>query len=128
MSLKNLTPKEKEEMILKHGIAFLSLIYLKGHIMLYAGEVNGKPLVMHNVWGVRTMENGTEGRNIIGKAIISDLYVGANQPNVPEEGLLINRIEGITIKPADTKSNNLTHKYPSIKTIKDNKVSVEFSE
>ena len=121
-SLKNLTPKEKEEMILKHGIAFLSLIYLKGHIMLYAGEVNGKPLVMHNVWGVRTMENGAEGRNIIGKAIISDLYVGANQPNVPQEGLLINRVEGITIKPTDTKSHNLTHKYPSIKTIKDNTV------
>lgn len=69
---------------------------------------------MHNVWGVRTMENGAEGRNIIGKAIISDLYVGANQPNVPKEGLLINRVEGITIKPTDTKSHNLIHKYPSI--------------
>lgn len=122
MSLKDLTPKEKEAMILKHGIAFLSLIYLKGHIMLYAGEFEGKPLVMHNIWGVRTMDEGNEGRNIIGKAVITDLYVGANQANVPESGLLINRIEGITIKPANTKNNNLTHKYPSIKHIKDNTV------
>lgn len=122
VSLKDLTPKEKEAMILKNGIAFLSLIYLKGHIMLYAGEFEGKPLVMHNVWGVRTMEDGKEGRNIIGKAVITDLYVGANQPNVPEQGLLINRVEGITIKPANPKSNNLIQKYPSIKNIKDNTV------
>ena len=122
VSLKDLTHKEKEAMILKNGIAFLSLIYLKGHIMLYAGEFEGKPLVMHNVWGVRTMEDGKEGRNVIGKAVITDLYVGENQPNVPESGLLISRVEGITIKPANPKSNNLTYKYPSIKTIKDNTV------
>ncbi len=122
VSLKDLTPKEKEAMILKNGIAFLSLIYLKGHIMLYAGEYEGKALVMQNIWGVRTMEDGKEGRNVIGKAIISDLYVGANQPNVPEQGLLINRVEGITIKPANPKSNNLVQKYPSVKVIKDNTV------
>ncbi|WP_333804402.1 SH3 domain-containing protein [Sulfurospirillum sp.] len=122
ISMKDLTPKEKEAMILKHGIAFLSLIYLKGHIMLYAGEFEGKPLVMHNVWGVRTMEEGKEGRNIIGKAVVTDLYVGANQPNVPEAGLLINRVEGIMVKPANTKSNNFTQKYPSVKSVHDNTV------
>ncbi|AHJ13284.1 SH3 domain-containing protein [Sulfurospirillum multivorans] len=122
VSLKDLTPKEKEAMILKNGIAFLSLIYLKGHIMLYAGEFEGKALVMQNIWGVRTMEDGKEGRNVIGKAIVSDLYVGANQENVPEKGLLINRVEGIMIKPANSKSNNLVSKYPSVKTIKDNTV------
>ena len=122
VSLKDLTPKEKEAMILKNGIAFLSLIYLKGHIMLYAGEFEGKALVMQNIWGVRTMEDGKEGRNVIGKAIVSDLYVGANQENVPEKGLLINRVEGIMIKPANPKSNNLVSKYPSVKTIKDNTV------
>jgi len=120
VSLKDLTPKEKEAMILKNGIAFLSLIYLKGHIILYAGEFEGKALIMQNIWGVRTMEDGKEGRNVIGKAIISDLYVGANQPNVPENGLLINRVEGIMVKPANPKSNNLVSKYPSVKTIKDN--------
>jgi len=122
ISMKDLTPKEKEAMILKHGIAFLSLIYLKGHIMLYAGEFEGKPMVMQNIWGVRTMEDGKEGRNVIGKAVITDLYVGANQPNVPEKGLLINRVEGILVQPANTKSNNIALKYPSIKAIRDNTV------
>ncbi|NCD12014.1 MAG: hypothetical protein EOL93_05645 [Epsilonproteobacteria bacterium] len=122
ISLKDLSPKEKEAMILKHGIAFLSLIYLKGHIMLYAGEAQEKPLVMHNVWGVKTLENGKEGRDIIGKAVITDLYVGANQPNVPEASLLINRVEGILVKPTYATRNNLVSKYPSVKTINDNSV------
>lgn len=122
ISLKDLSPQEKEAMILKHGIAFLSLIYLKGHIMLYAGEIDHKPVVMQNIWGVRTVENGMEGRNVIGKAIISDLHVGEGLPNVPENGLLISRVEGILVKPANTKSNNLVSKYPSVKSIHDNTV------
>ena len=123
ISLKNLNNKEKEEMILKHGIAFLSLIYLKGHIMLYAGEIDGKPLVMHNIWGLRTMEDGKEGRNLIGKAILSDLYIGNNQPNIPQEALLISRIEAILPQPSSaTTKHNLIYKYPSIQAIEDNKV------
>ena len=123
ITLKNLTNKEKEEMILKHGIAFLSLIYLKGHIMLYAGEFEGKPLVMHNIWGIRTMEDGKEGRNVIGKAILSDLYIGDNQPNIPKEALLISRVEAILPKPMVEKTkNNLIYKYPSIQSIENNRV------
>lgn len=120
LSLKELSAQEKETMILKNGIAFLSLIYLKGHIMLYAGEQNGHAMVLHNTWGVKTLEEGNEGRNVIGKAIVSDLYVGENQANVPKESLLINRVEGILIKPKESDSNKLILKYPSITALKDN--------
>lgn len=120
INLKDLSKQEKEAMILKNGIAFLSLIYLKGHIMLYAGEFENKAMVMHNTWGVKTMEDGKEGRNVIGKAIISDLHVGENQPNVPTSSLLINRVEAMLIKPANTTTNNFVLKYPSIKSLKDN--------
>lgn len=120
LSLKELTNEEKETMILKHGIAFLSLIYLKGHIMLYAGEFEGKPLVVHNTWGVRTMEDGNEGRNIIGKAIVSDLHVGQNEPNVPKNALLIAKVEGMLVRPKDTPPSNPFLKYPSIKEMRDN--------
>ena len=71
--LKGLTPKEKEEMITQFAIPFLSLIYLPGHIMLYGGELNNKPLVLHNTWGIKTKSH--EGRHIIGKTIFSDLHV-----------------------------------------------------
>ncbi|MDX1808990.1 MAG: SH3 domain-containing protein [Sulfurospirillaceae bacterium] len=99
LSLKGLTPKEKEKEILKNGIPFVSLIYLKGHIMLYIGEKDKKAMVMHDLWGIRTDDGGKEGRYVIGKTIISTLYIGKNLSDVDVNSLLINKIEGIMIKP-----------------------------
>ncbi len=114
--------KEKEDMILKHGIAFLSLIYLKGHIMLYAGEFEGKPMVMHNVWGLKTQTDGKEGRYIIGKAIVSDLFIGENLYNIKKDSLLISRVEGIVIKPnlPQFGLNRFVNAYPDIVDYRDN--------
>jgi cell wall-associated NlpC family hydrolase len=120
LSLKELTNEEKETMILKHGIAFLSLIYLKGHIMLYAGEFEGKPMVVHNTWGVRTMEEGAEGRNVIGKSIVSDLHVGENESNVPKNALLVSKVEGLLIQPKNETATHPFLKYPSIKALREN--------
>ncbi len=122
IDLKNLDLKEKEEMILKNGIAFLSLVYLKGHIMLYAGEFEGKPLVLHNIWGIRTIEQGVEGRNVVGKAVISDLNLGENQPNVQQNSLLANKVETLLVTPSTTPRNHALLKYPSITSVKNNNV------
>ena len=124
ISFESLSNKEKEKMILSKGIAFMSLIYLKGHIMLYAGEFENKAMVMHNIWGIKTYENGQDGRAIIGKSIISDLYLGENQSNVKKEALLLSKTEGLVIKP-DVPTyiyNSLTKAYPSIKKVQNNLV------
>jgi len=122
--LKGLNDKEKEKMIKTHGIAFLSLIYLQGHVMLYAGTVDDKVMVMHNAWGLKTSSFGTEGRHILGKAIISDLYIGENLSKVKKESLLISRAEGLVIKP-DVPSyyiNPLVMAYPDVVAVKNNQV------
>ncbi|MDD3462953.1 MAG: SH3 domain-containing protein [Sulfurospirillaceae bacterium] len=123
ISLKNLSNEEKEAMIVKNAIPFVSLLYLSGHIMLYAGEFDNKAMVVHNTWGVKTLNDGKEGRKIIGKAIVSDLHVGENQPDVPNEALLISRVEGIVVEPSKNSiETRFKDKYPSIKNIKDNSV------
>jgi len=116
--------KEKEDMILKHGIAFLSLIYLNGHIMLYAGEFEGKAMVMHNMWGIKTQKSDKEGRYIIGKSVISDMYLGENLSDVKEESLLISKVEGIVIKPNLPKFgvNRFVTAYPDIIDYGDNMI------
>ena len=124
LSLKGLNDKEKEKMIKTHGIAFLSLIYLQGHIMLYAGTVDDKVMVMHNAWGLKTSSFGTEGRYVLGKSIISDLYIGENLSDLKRESLLISRVEGLVIKP-DMPSyyvNPLVKAYPDIVSVKNNQV------
>ncbi len=114
--------KEKEMLIKTYGIAFLSLIYLKGHVMLYVGTLDDKVMVMHNMWGIKTHTNGKTGRYVIGKAVISDLYIGENLDNVKEKSLLISRVEGIVIKPNLPKFgvNRFITAYPDIIDYGDN--------
>lgn len=99
ISFENLSDKEKEKMIIRDGIAFQSLIYLRGHIMLYVGSYHERAMVMHNLWGLKTQDGGVDGRYIIGKSIISDLYIGKNLKNIKEGTLLISRVKGMVIKP-----------------------------
>lgn len=98
IDLSKMEAKDKEQYIIKHGKAFETIIYLKGHVMLYIGHKKDKVYVMHNIWGIRT-KNKTgknQGRKIIGKTIISTLYLGQGLENVYEEALLINKVKGIS--------------------------------
>ncbi|MGO9139309.1 MAG: NlpC/P60 family N-terminal domain-containing protein [Syntrophales bacterium] len=77
IDLQKLSPQEKEAMILKRGIPYLTLIWRRGHIMLYIGSYQGSVLVFHNMWGVRTKDFlGRETRRIVGHAAITTLHPG----------------------------------------------------
>ncbi|WP_404317666.1 SH3 domain-containing protein [Malaciobacter canalis] len=96
--IKNFTNKKKKEFILKNAKAFKSLIYLKGHIMLYIGNIKDEPLVMHNVWGVKTrVFLNKKGRNIIGKNIISSLEFGKELETYDDTNTVLDKIEGIIV-------------------------------
>ena len=78
IDLQKLSPEEKELMILKRGIPYLTLIWRRGHIMLYIGSYQGKALIFHNLWGIRTRDLlGREGRRIVGHAAITTLNPGS---------------------------------------------------
>ncbi len=97
-SLEKLSNKQKKEFILKYAKPFKTLVYLYGHIMLYIGEKNKEPLVMHNVWGVKTrVFFNTKGRNIIGKNVITTLEFGKELQNYDDTKNTLDRIEGIII-------------------------------
>jgi len=99
IDLQNLTPEQKEKIILEQGIPYLSLLWRKGHVMLYIGEENGHALIFHNLWGLKTIDFcGHEGRKIIGKAVITTLSPGAELYYlVPQENLLMNTIAGMSV-------------------------------
>ena len=94
IELSQYDPREKEEMIFENGVPFRTLLFFPGHIMLYIGEKMGKAYVMHNMWGIRTAENG---RIIIGRAVITNLYLGKGLPGVDCSALLINKITSMNI-------------------------------
>lgn len=82
VDLRNLSLQEKELMVIKFGVPYLTLLYKKGHIMLYVGHHQGKILVFHNMWGVVTRDMlGKKGKKIVGHAAITTLYPGREYLN-----------------------------------------------
>ncbi|WP_201354072.1 SH3 domain-containing C40 family peptidase [Hydrogenimonas urashimensis] len=94
IDLSNHSTASKERVIVEKGVPFRTLLYLPGHIMLYVGHKNGRAYVMHNLWGIRTKGNG---RYIIGRAVVTDLYLGKNLLNADTGALLIKRIVSMNI-------------------------------
>ncbi|MBL3518934.1 SH3 domain-containing protein [Arcobacter lanthieri] len=98
LDISNLTLEEKKEFIKQNGIPFSTLVYLKGHIMLYIGIKNNEPLVVHNIWSVRMKDkDNKEFRHIIGKAIITTLEPAKEIEGFIEDSNILKRVLGITI-------------------------------
>jgi len=77
IDLEKLSPAEKEMMIIQYGVPYATLIWRKGHIMLYMGAYEGKALIFHNMWGISTLDlRGRRGRRIVGQAVITTLRPG----------------------------------------------------
>ncbi len=98
LDMSNLSNDEKKEFMKKNGVPFSTLVYLKGHIMLYIGVKENEPLVFHNIWSVRLKDtDGKKYRHIIGKATITTLEPGKDIKDFDEDTNILNRIQGIVI-------------------------------
>ncbi len=77
ISLKNLPPAEKEALIVRQGVPWRTLLWTPGHIMLYIGVHQGRPLIFHSFWSVTTRDAaGNKGRVIVGRAAVTTLQPG----------------------------------------------------
>jgi cell wall-associated NlpC family hydrolase len=97
ISFENKSDKEKKQIIRKKAIPFLTLVYLQGHIALYLGTIDNEPIIFHSAWGIKTLENGNEGRHIVGKSIISSLELGKNLPTYYEQKSILRKMKGIVL-------------------------------
>ncbi|RDU64748.1 SH3 domain-containing C40 family peptidase [Helicobacter sp. MIT 14-3879] len=87
--------EEKLAFIKKYAKPFRTIIWLKGHIMLYIGEVNENPIVMHQVWGV----SSNDGSEILSRVSITTLTPALNRidSTIPKAKSLLDRIQAINI-------------------------------
>ena len=93
-SLAGMSADEKLSFIGKNGVAYKTLLYMPGHVMLYVGQVDGKPAVLHDIWGLRTMDGG---RAVIGRTAITSLTIGSDRADIAEDRLLISRISAMSV-------------------------------
>jgi len=94
ISLKGLSPYAKKRRILKYAKPFQSLLYVKGHIVLYVGQKEGEPIIMHNYWGIRK-NNGT--KYITGRSILSTTTPGKELREVRRRSLLLHTFTKLII-------------------------------
>ncbi len=96
ISLAGLSGSEKERLIMEKGVPFLTLVHLKGHIMLYVGSKNGRPLMFHTIWGIGVRDGkGGEYKKIIGKSIVSTLNPGSELDLA--SGSLLERVDSMLV-------------------------------
>ena len=96
--LEGLGDQDKEALILAKAAPFASLLWKPGHIMLYLGSRNGRAVILHDVWGLRTEERGREGRRLIGRVAVTTLTPGTELPELKRpEGLLLHGLRSMVL-------------------------------
>jgi hypothetical protein len=100
-SLVGLTPEVKEQAILRLGQPFLSLVSMPGHIALYLGSYEGRAIIFHSLWGLRTtlprsvFGKQRSGRMIVGKAVVTTTTLGAEKENIATPHSLLDLMTGM---------------------------------
>lgn len=98
ISFNGLSNSQKIALIKEKGIPFQTILYKKGHVLLYIGIYEETVMVMHNIWGIRTVDkNGQKGRVIVGKAVISTLEFGSDVENFDPNTMLLTSLVSMNI-------------------------------
>jgi cell wall-associated NlpC family hydrolase len=83
VSFLGLSAERKEKLIVEKGVPWRTLLWTQGHIMLYIGTSQGKPIIFHNFWKVATLgANGKQGRIVVGRTAITTLFPGRELPRI----------------------------------------------
>lgn len=97
INLEGLSDDEKIALIKDKAVAFQTLLYKRGHIVLYAGLYNDDIVIFHNTWGIKTLKDDSEGRIVIGKSIFSSLELGNYQEHYDESASILKNLKSMNI-------------------------------
>lgn len=95
--MKDMEVQSKERLVLRQGVPFASLVVMRGHVTLFVGKYRGRPVIMHNIWGIRT--NGPKGddRLVIGRNVVTTMTPGAELPNLADGKTIGDRFHTVTV-------------------------------
>ncbi|WP_104748686.1 SH3 domain-containing C40 family peptidase [Helicobacter cetorum] len=97
VDLSAMNATEKERYIIEHASPFATLLYLKGHIMLYLGVHDNRAIVAHSVWSVQTAKYFKTLNHNIGGVVITSLWLAKEHNGMfSKKKLLIDRVLGMS--------------------------------
>jgi hypothetical protein len=82
------TEDGKKEALVSGGIGGLTLLRLKGHIMLYLGHVNREPYAIHATWAYRDVGPDGDRPRVINRVAVTGLRLGEGT----KKGTLLDRV------------------------------------
>ena len=97
INLEKLDDTSKLDKIKKEAVAFETLLYKQGHILLYVGTYNDEVIAFHNVWGIKSIKDDIEGRILIGKPVFSTLELGKHHEDYDESSKILTKIKSMNI-------------------------------
>ena len=100
VELEGLDREARIERIREKGTPFLTLVRKPGHIMLYIGQLDGQPVVLHTIWGLKTVVGDGFGRAVIGRTVITTLTPGEELDNLARpDGVLLMTVQRLSTLP-----------------------------
>ena len=96
IDLNNLTPPQRLQYLMQHGVPLLTLVYIKGHILLYVGTYSNKDgrkfaLSYQEMWGLKPQD--LSYRAVVGQSVFLPLL-----PSYPEDKKLWSQAAFATFK------------------------------
>ncbi len=88
---KDTSSEEKIKILKKQAIGGVTILPMKGHIMLYLGMVEDRPYVIQAVWGYREKSLGKDRIRVINRVAVSDLSLGDGS----KKGSLLKRLSRV---------------------------------
>ncbi len=98
ISLQGMSGREKELTVRSKGVPFASLVTMKGHVVLYVGAYRGRPVILHDIWGVRVDEPaGEDNRLILGRVVLTSMMPGRELPTLTGGKTIVERFHTLTV-------------------------------
>jgi hypothetical protein len=83
----------KREALIREAVAGITLMRLRGHIMLFLGFVNDKPYAIHETWGYREKQWYGDRIRVVNRVAVTDLSLGQGS----KKGSYLKRVYAIRI-------------------------------
>lgn len=77
----NASGHEKREPLCRECVGGITIMQLKGHVMLFLGCVNGKPYAIHDTWGYRERVWRGDRVRVINRVAVTGLSLGEGTKN-----------------------------------------------
>ena len=82
---------QRRQAVVMQAIPGASLLHMNGHVMLYIGDVAGRPYAIHDVWAYREPGENGDAIRVINRVAVTDLHLGQRA----RSGSLLRRLKSI---------------------------------